>query len=102
MSLCLSLLLAWDTAWHADHFLPDLVSMSAIKIRSSEDSYSVTTILASATFFSSATDVIGIWSWLVLPYSPTLVKFGGISSHLRRYLLMVLSKPSTVETAIVN
>ncbi|KAH3708464.1 hypothetical protein DPMN_067916 [Dreissena polymorpha] len=29
-----------------------------------------------------------------------LVKIGGIPSHLRRYLLMVLSKPSTVETAI--
>ncbi|KAH3845483.1 hypothetical protein DPMN_087764 [Dreissena polymorpha] len=67
MSLCLSILSAWDTAWLADHFLPVLVSMPAILIRSSEDSFSVTTILALATLYSSTTDDIGSWSWLVLP-----------------------------------
>ena len=49
---------------------------------------------------SSTIEVIGSFSWLVLPYSPILVKLGETPSHLRRCRLISRSNPSTVEVAI--
>ena len=70
MSLCRSLLSAWETACLADHFPHVRVSMPTFLIKSSVDCFRVTTILPLATLNSSTIEVIGSFSWLVLPYSP--------------------------------
>ncbi|KAH3863010.1 hypothetical protein DPMN_025986 [Dreissena polymorpha] len=74
--------------------------MPAFHIKSSDDYLRVTTNLPLATLNSSTSEAIGSLSWLVLPYSPMLVKLGGTPSHLRRCRLITLSNPSTVVVAI--
>ena len=84
MSLCWSLLLACSTAWLADHFLPVLVSIPALRIEPSCDCLSVITSRVLSTLNSSTKDDSGSCSGLVRPYSPMLVKLGGTPSHRRR------------------
>jgi len=58
-------------------------------------SFRVMISLAFPNLNSSMTDVSGSYSLDVLLYIPILEKHGGMPSHLRRCLLMVLSNPST-------
>ena len=99
MSLCRSLFSARSTAWLAE-FLHVRVSMPAFLIKSSVDCFRVTTSLPLATLNSSTIEVNGSISWLVLPYSPILVKLGGTLSHLRRCWLITRSNSSTVDVTI--
>ena len=94
---CLSVV---EMACFAGYFLPVRVSMPAFFIKSSVDCFRVTTSLPLATLNSSTIEVIESFSWLVLPYSPILVKLGGTPSHLRRCRLITRSNPSTLEVAI--
>ena len=92
MYLCRSLLSAWKTAWLADHF-----PLSSCVRLDSRLPYQVICWLFQgynqSSFDSSTIEVIGSFSWLVLPYSSILVKLGGTPSHLRRCRLISRSNP---------
>jgi len=97
MSLCMKELSAWMTVSVADNFLPVRVTIPASPICSSGESLRISTSLVFAVLNSSTSEESGSCSLLVFPYSPTLEKLGGIPSHLRRCLLVVLSMASIVE-----
>ena len=97
---CHNLRSAWETAWLADHFLHVRVSMPAFLIKSCVDCFRVTASLPLVTLNSSTIEVNVSFSWLVLPYSPILVKLGGTLSHLHRCRLITRSNPSTVDVTI--
>ena len=69
-------------------------------IKSCVDCFRVTASLPLVTLNSSTIEVNVSFSWLVLPYSPILVKLGGTLSHLHRCRLITRSNPSTVDVTI--
>jgi len=100
MSLCFSALSVWLTDSVADHFLPVRVTIPAPLMSSSGESLTVNTSLVFAVLNSSTSKDTGSCSLLLLPYSPLLVKLGGIPNHFLRCRLVSLSRASTAVLGI--
>ena len=97
ISLCLRRDVASFTAFCTAHFLPVERVTPALRTHSSLEVSIVIAIRALLTLNSSVKAVNGSCSFVSLPYNPMFVKDGGIPSHFRKLLLILLSIFSTAD-----